>query len=213
MADLPTISRRAAISGAVFSGLVATSVIGAAAPCDTISPALDKAFRALATVRENANRFSDEMLGPAIEKFTQATDAIPHTETKSTFVNVYGEARGKSTRDKEAVATARSYLNWPDIDEKDPDWVAVQREIVSLADRRDAEIARIRQQLRIGEFVAEEDRFSAAINVAYDAVLETPARSFADLLAKLKFMDDEDEFNEWAHGLITDDVHQLACVA
>lgn len=213
MADHLTISRRAVIGGAALLGIMASGSAVAAPPRGGVSPALDKAFRDLAAARRAADQFNDDVLGPAIERFTRATDAIPHAETTRTFVNVYGEARGKSTRDKEAVATARSYLNWPDIDEKDPDWVAVQREIVGLADRRDAEIARLRQQFRIGEFMVEDDRLSAIIYEAYDAVLSTPAVSFTDLLAKLQFMADEDEFNEQAHGLIIDDVRRLASVA
>lgn len=209
------ISRRAAIGGAAIVGLVSSTRASAAAQQTGISPALENAFRTLTNARAAVDRHHTEVHTPAHVAYEKARWAVPHRETTRTFVNAAGEVRTLSTADPAVVATARSILKWVDIDtgDHDRDWVAVQREVVELNDQRMAELGRLRDEHAVDRTVAESNALSEACNGPYNAVIETPALSFADLLAKLQFMADEEEFNEWAHGLITADVRRIAGVA
>ena len=205
------ISRRAALGGAAIVGLLATTGAAAAMPAG-ISPALEKAFRALADARAASDQFYKQVQSPRLGAYEKARAAVPHRETTRTFVNAFGNVRSMATDNEAVVATARKILEWPDIDtgDHDRDWVAVQQEVVELADQRAAELQRLHREYRVNELAVQDAALNSACNQAYDAIIETPSQSFADLLAKLKFMEEEDEFNEWAHGLITPDIRRLA---
>lgn len=209
------ISRRTALGGAAlasFAGAAGITPILGFSQAAT-SSVWNAALRRFEAARAACNDHARNIHNPAILAFTSASSTVPHAETTQSFVNVLGDTCRLSTANEASVAAARKRLARPVLLSDYTDHVAVTRELVALADAREAELDRLRSHHQLAAHREEETRLASLEVDALEALITLPVNSFPDLLAKLDFIADEAAVDEWAHGHIIADVRRLAGAA
>jgi len=157
-------------------------------------------------IDEQFDRYMRDVTAPASEAYEAAVAAIPHHRTVNSFVNIEGTATHLSTESDASVATARRALGGVIYIESNPDadyWATV-RELVDAADRRKAEAQRIHHELNIDTVREQEDALGDQHYAALDAVMKTPARSMADLMTKLEFVEETDRWEAVSDDILAD---------
>jgi hypothetical protein len=90
------------------------------------------------------------------------------------------------TTEEHTVKVARDFLEKPY--DTDAEYVACLKELVSAADRRDAEIAHLRDEAGLEAIERRSDELFALSDAPYDAVVEFPVRTIGELLRKVEYL-------------------------
>lgn len=202
-------TRRALFGSAAAAGvaLIAPIAASAAEPART-NPRLLRAIALRDKVALACATFDRDVELPARAAHAIARDAamanapppIPHETTTTTFINLFDDEMRLSTEDIGSVASARRVLNDTSCaDMGDEDWRVAHRELVALADRRDAAVRdreaqcdAIRRQVRadygLDRIAARAEALAARECDLWCAVLSMPATSMADVATKLDFV-------------------------
>jgi hypothetical protein len=211
MVSRPTASAAVAGAAAGPASMMLTTPAGAAAFASMpISPALAAAMHRHRQSRARANRFEQQVYGPALASARTEIEAIPHEHAATTFTDMAGDTIRLSTASAATVKMAqRTIANPGSLASSDKDWVRALGELAQLANARDARIEAIRQKHRLAEMRKREDHLTAREYAALLVVIETPAAHMRDLLAKVHFMQAEDEINDHAIQAIAADIRRL----
>ncbi len=214
------LSTRRALLGAIAAVPVASMI--AVPSCATPVAAHDPDEVELAIEKFNAADAAwiafDEAIQEPIRRYADAVDAIPHSRTTASYHAVANPEMTLSTADGHSVAMARKIV--ADADKgllynrstrpEDGAFIAVQRELAALADKRDAERAQLRKSYRIDAWRRLEDRYVSKINAASDAVVAAPAATLAALARKIDFLDRTESWESGGSEAVARDVRRLA---
>lgn len=227
-------SRRGFIGGA---GLLAAGSLAPVAAAATEARATHNSARLTRLIalhdRVNAEceRFDDEVETPAREAWAAAIEAYPaempppHEESRTSFVNVFGDAVRLSTSQIGVAANARKIVSDPTWSEVGgEDWRQAHREIADAFDRRNAILAEqaarrssfeasARERYRIDAITAWSNNLDDRRVSLWQAAVASPAASLADVLAKLAFIDRTtatDEIEGDVFAAISVDIRRLA---
>lgn len=205
MGTNPTTTRRAVLGALTILPAAAVAIVPTIARSAGLSP--DFAAKVAAFHRASAEEadFDQRVYYPAWEAYERARVAVPHVEVGP---HTYQPYRTVSTADAHEVKQARrrvrevregrTYLEtdrYPD-----PRAEFEQQEALAYAaDRRDAEVARLNRRFRVDEYTDRSDALTEATEAAFNAVLEHPAASAADLAAKMELIDQRGG-HEWSNA-------------
>jgi hypothetical protein len=206
-----TTTRRALLAGAPVAALAAIAAAPApalASPAE-VSPNVAAAIRAHGAALARVNAFRN-IHTPIEEAWFAASKAIPHVTTKNSYLNTEGEER-RATTEPTSLGMARSILR--DFDagtlyqsQHDTDFIATMREVVEAGAERDAEAGRIKAALG---YEAADARLEELGNEEIEALgdlLQVPAQSFLDLIAKVELIHAEEAwgFRDAAEQIVAD---------
>lgn len=138
---------------------------------------------AWSTAREALLRHYEEVEGPTLKAFDEAKSAVPHFVAVSEHLG-----RTCSTSDSHTVDYARRYADGRIKVDPIPCLEAhrdMMLDLARAADRRDAEIARLRTAHGINELERRTNELIEAYDTTFDAVRDHPSANGADVVAKL----------------------------
>jgi len=206
-----TSTRRGAlamIATAPIASLPALAVLSASqkALAAGLSPNMRALFDRYRAIDRDLDHWLETVHAPACHKALAEIEAISHHRTVNRFRNVNGDPTYLTTSDEPAVATARRALKGVVFIESNPDadYRETVRELVDTADRRKAEAQRIHHELNIDTVCEREDALGDQHYADLFAVMKTPARSMADLLTKLEFVEETDRWQAASDDILAD---------
>jgi hypothetical protein len=185
------LSRRTALLAIGGATAVAAVPVTALAQSSS-SAALAAKVEAYRAAEKAEYTFDEEVYLPACDRWSAACETIPHVTLEPDLYS--GKRYPLSTLNAFDVADARSRTKgryW--IDPQYPDVVAhfkLLERLVAAADARDVEKQRLADLYRVDEFEAHSERLAKARNAAFDAVIEHPATTAAELAVKLAIIDE-----------------------
>jgi len=182
--------------------LPALAVMQCSAPADAAtSTGFAQVIERYRSTSRDVVRFDSDILGPALKAFRDECDSIPHVETVNGYANVLGDKIHLSTVDKSSVAVARRAISGKG-HERDADYWATVRELIEAADGREALIAEASKRHNIEELRKLEEDYSEADIFAFDALVEYPVASLADLRVKIELIEEGDAWTFPAIGKV-----------
>lgn len=208
-------SRRAAL-GIIATGPVALLPSLAVMSCSSevqaaISPSLHRAISRYRILSDSVTRWHNERAEPALKAFRQEADALPHYQTTRSYLTPSREAVTLSTEDGYRVRAARRMIEDAREGAEPSDYLDAQRELVALADRREAELAEIRARHGVDRINAMDSRYGDALLDAKESIINHEPRSMTDLAAKSAFISELDLWgDEDAGEAIARDIAALA---
>lgn len=181
--------RRSLLAAALTAPVVIAAPAVAAAPIG--DSGLARCIAAYRAISKAAADYDDQVYDPAHKAWTAATDAVPHYTTVSTWEAWDGRQMHLSSNCRTTLTelAAQRRKGWFAND----DYGRCMAELADAVDRREAEIARIRSDARIDEIVAKCDENGDRKFEALGVVIECPVRTTADLIAKIEFLEAENE--------------------
>ncbi|MEH3099811.1 hypothetical protein [Sphingomonas adhaesiva] len=204
-------SRRAILGGVGILAAIGAgpAVAATAAPRQPASASarLLRAIRLYDRVDAAWDRFDKEVEMPMHKALSDAFEAQPkeaeppHEEALTTFVNAFGNTVRLSTASIGSVGVSRRLVSDPSwADMGNEEWRQAHREIAAAGDRRDAIIAAqksrraafeadTRRRFRFDEIVARSECLSDRCYALWGGIVQMPAASLADVVAKLDFVD------------------------
>lgn len=152
-----------------------------------------------------ADRYTDTVEDPAHAACAAAINAlpqppaVPHRSVVTTFINDYDDEIRLSTDSPASVGAARRFVTdptWADMGVEK--WQQAQRELVALADERDAivatgkaahqrEVEALRERHSLAAIHRRSNQLEDRVSQLWHATMGTPAHSLADVAAKVGF--------------------------
>lgn len=183
----------------VAAAATALPTLAGASPPDS---GLEQAIAAYERIQAESDRFHANTHDPAYEAYQARSAAIPHVRTTHQFVMAgTGQVVQPSTSDKSTVRMARSII--ADIPAtRRSDLIDTCRELVKLADDRDAQEGRIAKELDIEKLARRSDSYSEKKCAALCAVEDYPVATLPAMLRKIEVLTkgwggDPDIWGEW----------------
>jgi len=176
----------------------------------TISPAIDKLIEEYGTLDRQYWHFIETIHDPALAALKQAEARVPHRETSQKLW--FGDGlRPLRTDDDDMVSFARRFKANPRSKrDPDPEYWDAMHEVVGLADARNAEITALGTSHGIEDLRRRDDELCERVCEAVSAVAFAPINSMADLSAKVRFLDETNNWNDDYREQIVADIHHLA---
>jgi hypothetical protein len=202
-------SRRHFISGLTLlavGDLMPPALAKAEAAATQVNPHLRRLIALHDRAQAESERFYAEVETPARRACEEAVMAyqpepLPHEESTTTFVNIFGDTTRLSTSDIGSAGTARLVASDPKWAETEhQDWIQAHREIAAAWDRRNVTLAEqaaardafeedTRARFRMDAICDRSECLSDRQYKLWGAALTAPVGTLADVVAKLDFID------------------------
>lgn len=202
-------TRRAVLGG--LSAVASLTGIGSvpAHAMSTVSPRLarliaahDRAYAAYEHHSEHVDEPATEAYYAALKSYQPEAEPA-HRSVSTTFENFEGQTIRLSTERWAIAATARRVRDdpsWADMGAEQPEWRQANIELADLADERATIIAQqkareqahddaCRARLGLDAIERRSEALSDREHALWEAVVDEPANSLADLVAKLDMND------------------------
>ncbi|WP_277983954.1 hypothetical protein [Sphingomonas faeni] len=183
---LGTTAAAYAAGASIVTGGIALASQAKGETLEGVSPGLIKAIAAFAAAERASAQYEATVYEPARLRWLAAKEAVPHT-TVAPSPNWKMSPAFWSTDNREALAIAKGLVGSHPRTSKNPDVVRA-RGLIAAKHRRDRAVDRAGASVGIGPCCEESDRLSDQAADAASDVAAFPAKSLADIEAKMAFI-------------------------
>ncbi len=175
-----------AAGASIVTGGIAIASGAKGATLDGVSPDLTHAIAAFAAAEHASARYETTVYEPARLRWVAAKEAVPHTVVAPS-PNWKMSPDFWSTANREALAIAHGLVSTHPRTSTNPDVIRA-RNLIAAKRRRDRAVDRTGASVGIGPCCEESDRLSDQAADAASSVAAFPAKTLADIEAKMAFI-------------------------
>lgn len=175
-----------AAGASIVTGGVALASQAKGETLEGVSPDLTKAIATFAAAEQASAQYEATVYEPARLRWLAAKEAVPHTVVAPS-PNWKMSPDFWSTDNREALAIAHGLVSTHPRTSTNPDVIRA-RNLIAAKRRRDRTVDRTGASVGIGPCCEESDRLSDQAADAASSVAAFPARSLADIEAKMAFI-------------------------